>query len=142
MNASCERHQQAMLDGTVAVEHLEQCDDCRSFSVVEQTLAPPGDLVMRTVERLRPALVARSARRRDIAWGLTLAGAFSLPIIVALNAAMVWMTYAAVAQLATPQIATALASLVVGASLLALAVVYGSLPLLANWGVQLRERTT
>ena len=142
MNADCERHQHAMLSRAAADDHAEHCDDCKSFDAVERQLAPPDDLVARTVDRLRPALLARAAHRREIFWGLTLAGALSFPIIVALNASMVWMTYATIERLATPQLAMAGASLVGVSLLLALSVAYGSLPLLASWGVELRERTT
>jgi hypothetical protein len=142
MNADCERHQHAILNRAAAADHVNRCDDCRSFSVAERQLAPPDDLVARTVDRLRPALLARAAHRREIFWGLTLAGALSFPIIVALNASMVWMTYATIERLATAPLAMAGASLVGVSLLLALSVAYGSLPLLASWGVQLRERTT
>ncbi len=142
MNADCERHQHAILSRAATDEHVSRCDDCRSFYAVERQLAPPSDLVTRTLDRLRPALLARAAHRREIFWGLTLAGALSFPIIVALNASMVWMTYATIERLATPPLAMAGASLVGVSLLLALSVAYGSLPLLASWGVELRERTT
>ena len=142
MNADCERHQQAILSRAATDEHVSRCDDCRSFYAVERQLAPPYDLVTRTLDRLRPALLARAAHHREIFWGLTLAGALSFPIIVALNASMVWMTYATIERLATPPLAMAGASLVGASLLLALSVAYGSLPLLASWGVELRERTT
>jgi len=142
MNADCERHQYAILKRAAADDHFRRCDDCRSFYAVARQLAPPDDLVARTVDRLRPALLARATRRREIFWGLTLAGVLSLPIIVALNASMVWMTYRTIERLATPQLAMAGASLLCVSLLLALSLVYGSLPLLASWGVQLRERTT
>ena len=142
MNADCERHQHAILDRATRDDHVSRCDDCSSFYTAERQLAPPDDLVARTVDRLRPALLARAAHRREIFWGLTLAGALSFPIIVALNAAMVWMTYATIERLATARLATAGASIVGVSLLLALSVAYGSLPLLASWGVQLRERTT
>ncbi len=142
MNADCERHQHAILSGAATDDHVKRCDDCRSFYAAERQLAPPDDLVARTADRLRPALLARAAHRREIFWGLTLAGALSFPIIVALNASMVWMTYATIERLATPPLAMAGASLVGVSLLLALSVAYGSLPLLASWGVELRERTT
>ena len=72
----------------------------------------------------------------------TCAGALSFPIIVALNASIVWMIHATIERLASPQLAMAGASLVAVSLLLVLSVAYGSLPLLASWGVQLRERTT
>ena len=142
MNADCERHQRAILHRPTQDDHLSGCVDCSSFYAAERQLAPPDDLVARTVDRLRPALLARASHRREVFWGLTLAGAFSFPIIVALNASMVWMTYATIERLATPPLAMAGAALVGVSLLLALSVAYGSLPLLASWGVQLRERTT
>ena len=142
MNADCDRHQHAILSRAAADDHVSRCDDCSSFYAAERQLAPPDDLVTRTLDRLRPALLARATHRREIFWGLTLAGVLSFPIIIALNAAMVWVTYATIERLATPPMATAGASLVGVSLLLALSVAYGSLPLLASWGVQLRERTT
>ena len=142
MNADCERHQHVILSRATTDDHVNRCDDCKSFYAVERQLAPPDDLVARTVERLRPTLLARAAHRREMFWRLTLAGVLSFPIIVALNASMVWMTYATIERLATPQLAMAGASLIGVSLLLTLSVVYGSLPLLASWGVQLRERTT
>jgi len=142
MNADCERHQHAILSRARRDDHVSRCDDCSSFYTTERQLAPPDDLVARTVDRLRPALLARASHRREVFWGLTLAGALSFPIIVALNASMVWMTFATIERLATPQLALAGASLLGVSLLLALSVAYGSLPLLASWGVQLRERTT
>ncbi len=142
MNADCERNQHAILNHAAADDHVSHCNDCRSFYAAERRLTPPNDLVARTVDRLRPALLARAAQRRDIFWGLTLAGALSFPIIVALNASMVWMAYRAIERLATPQLAMAGASLLGVSLLLALSLAYGSLPLLASWGIQLREGTT
>ena len=142
MNAECERHQYAILDRAMRDDHVSGCDDCSSFYGAERQLAPPDDLVARTANRLRPALLARASHRREVFWGLTLAGALSFPIIVALNASMVWITFATIARLATPRLAIAGASLLAVSLLLALSVAYGSLPLLASWGVQLRERTT
>ncbi|GMR22429.1 MAG: hypothetical protein BMS9Abin37_0778 [Acidobacteriota bacterium] len=141
MNADCERYQHAILSRAAWDDHLSRCDDCSSFYAIERQLAPPDDLVARTVDRLRPALLARASHRREIFWGLTLAGALSFPIIVALNTAMVWMTFATIEHLATRQLAIAGASLLGVSLLLALSVAYGSLPLLASWGIQLRERT-
>jgi hypothetical protein len=143
MRPDCERHQQELLSGALAsprADH-EPCDDCGSFWMAERLLAPPDDLVLRTLDRLRPALLERSARRFGIYWGLTLAGALSLPIIVALNVGMIWMSYVALAWIATTELALAGASLLAASLLLALSVAYGSLPLLASWGLQLRERT-
>ena len=141
MNAECEHAQLAMLDGQAPTDHARACHDCRSFYATERHLAPPADLVSRAVARLQPMLLARAANRRTIFWRVALAGAFSLPIIVGLNAAMVWMTYSMVARFATTEIATAAAAFLGMTLLLTLSVAYGSLPLLASWGVQLRERT-
>jgi len=52
------------------------------------------------------------------------------------------MAYRAIERLATPQLAMAGASLLGVSLLLALSLAYGSLPLLASWGIQLREGTT
>jgi hypothetical protein len=142
MKAECERHQLALLDDAPTTDHVRLCEDCRTFFATERRLAPPVDLVAATLERLQPALVARAANRRQIFWGLTFVGALSFPIIAVVNAVLVWMTYTALAQLATAEIAAAGASLVAASLLLALSIAYGSLPLLASWGVQLRERTT
>lgn len=142
MNAECEREQHAMLAGTPPGDHTGACGDCSSFLATERYLTPPTDLVARTLARLQPMLLARAANRRTIFWRVALAGAFSLPIIIGLNAAIVWMTYSAFARLAAPELATAVASLLGMSLLFALSVAYGSLPLLASWGVQLRERTT
>ncbi len=142
MNADCERHQHLILSRAAADDHTSRCHDCKSFDAFVRQLAPPYDLVTRTVDRLRPALLRRAAHRREIFWGLTLAGVLSFPIIVALNASMVWITYATIERLATPPLAMAGASLLGVSLLLALSLAYGSLPLLASWGVQLRERTT
>ena len=141
MNPECQRHQEDILKGSIS-SHVHDCDDCRSFYTVERQLAPPAGLIDRALERLHPVLVARAAERRELFWRLTLAGAFSLPFILALNAGMVWMTYTALERLATPQLAMTGASLVAASLLLALSLAYGSLPLLASWGLHLREKTT
>lgn len=143
MKRECEKYQRELVSGAAASshDHPEPCDDCRSFLLAMRTLAPPDELVSRTLQRLRPILRQRAARRSGIYWRLTLAGAFSLPIIVALNAAMIWMSYTAIERIATPEVATAGAFILSMSLLLALSVVYGSLPLLASWGLQLRERT-
>lgn len=142
MNPDCQKHQEAMLSAATRPEHAARCGDCATFHTVARELAPPEELLSRTIERLRPLLVARAARRRELFWGLTLAGAFSLPFIVLLNAGMVWMSYAAIERLANPQLAAAGATVLAASLMLALAIAYGSLPLLANWGLQLRERTS
>ncbi len=143
MKPACERHQQELLSGAIAPHHGDQaqCSDCGSFQAAERSLAPPEDLVLRTFEKLRPVLLERSARRRGIYWGLTLAGVFSFPIIIAVNAGMIWISYSAIERIATPELAMASASLLGVSLLLTLSVAYGSLPLLASWGLQLRERT-
>jgi hypothetical protein len=142
MRLECERHQRDILEGAAIDDHVRLCDDCRSFAATERWLAPPDDLVARTVARLQPALLARAASRREIFWRLSLAGVLSLPIIITLNAAIVWMAHETIARLASPEIAVTGASIVAASLLLALSVAYGSLPLLASWGVRLRERTT
>jgi hypothetical protein len=144
MNSDCEHYQRELSSAGALPRHAgaAPCLDCDTFRAVEQTLAPPRDLIASTLERLEPVLLARAERRRGIYWGLTLAGAFSFPIIVALNAAMIWMTHAALERVATAELAMVGATMLAMSLLLALSVAYGSLPLLANWSLQLRERTS
>lgn len=142
MKPECEQHQHEILSGSAANVHTESCRDCASFLMTGRYLAPADDLVAQTLNRLRPALAERSSQRAGIYWGLTLAGAFSLPIILALNTGMIWMSYHALARITTAELALAGASLLAVSLLLGLSVAYGSLPLLASWGLQLRERTT
>lgn len=143
MKPECERHQLELLGPRVenANGHTRVCADCGSFAAVERYVAPPDDLVVRTLERLRPVLFERAARRRGIFWGLTLAGAFSFPIIVVLNTVLVWASYVAIERLANSELAWAGASMITASLLLALSLAYGSLPLIASWGLELRERT-
>lgn len=144
MKSACERYQLERMGSRALTDaaHASACADCGSFVAVEHYLAPPDDLVVRTLERLRPILLERAARRRGIVWRLTLAGAFSLPFIVALNTGLIWMSYLAIERVANPELAWAGASMITASLLLALSLAYGSLPLIASWGLALRERTS
>jgi len=147
MKDACRSHQLALLDARASTAssttgtHDPSCDDCNSFALAHARLAPPVDLSARTFDALAPLLRRRRALRRKMMIRLSLASAASLPVVLAVNATLVWASYGLTSRLLTPEIGTLVATVVGGALLLSLSLAYGSLPLLASWGLQLRERT-
>ena len=141
MNPECQRNQEALAGGDpFANEHVASCQDCGSFRAAVHALEPPPGLIALTMARIEPALAARAALRRSLFWRLSLAGAVSLPVILVLNTALVWSVYMGLARFLPVEAAAAGATLVATSLLLALSLAYGSLPLLASWGLQLRAR--
>ena len=144
MTPDCEHIQQELISNAVgdnvSPDHLSTCADCRTVAAVERRLAPPSDLVSASFLRVAPLLRQRAADRRTIFWRMTLAGALSLPFIVVLNVAMLWTTYVGLEHYTSPTIAAVATTVMATSLLLTLSLAYGSLPLLANWGVHIRER--
>ncbi len=142
MNPECQQNQEALTAGdTFSHEHVASCRDCSSFKAMVRALEPPDGLLAMTMTRLEPTLLSRAALRRSLFWRLSLAGAVSLPVILGLNAALVWSVYMTLARIVPMEAAAAGATLVATSLLLALSLAYGSLPLLASWGQKLRART-
>lgn len=149
MNHDCERVQRAWLDGlrlrSEQSAHLDVCPDCRSFAAVERFLAEPGvgdvshGLISETLLRLAPLMERRARERRRLSLRLAAAGIASLPPIALLNATIAWALYSTLERLASPEAALAGVSVYAASALLSLAIAYGSLPLMASWGLRLRE---
>lgn len=152
MNHDCERVQRAWLDGlrlrSEQSAHLDACPDCHSFAAVERFLAepdPPGvgdashGLISETLLRLAPLMERRARERRRLSLRLAAAGIASLPPIALLNATIAWVLYSTLERLASPEAALAGVSVYAASALLSLALAYGSLPLMASWGLRLRE---
>lgn len=130
-------------------EHLTRCATCRSFEESVRELSylarldrtePPSDLVRRAMERLEPEL---SERARDGFWlraRLAIAGLVSLPIIVGINGLLIWLVYSSLESWLSPSLATVAASGAAASALLGLSLIYGSLPLMAEWGMELRRQ--
>lgn len=142
MNPECQHNQEALTSSdTFSSEHIASCRDCSSFRAMLRTLEPPAGLLAMTMARLDPTLLSRAALRRSLFLRLSLAGAVSLPVILGLNAALVWSVYMTLTRIVPMEAAAAGATLVATSLLLALSLAYGSLPLLASWGQKLRART-
>ena len=142
MSPECQHNQEALTArDTFSNEHVATCRDCSSFAATLRTLEPPTHLTAMTMARLDPMLLSRAALRRSLFWRLSLAGAVSLPVILGLNAALVWSVYMTLTRIVPMEAAAAGATLVATSLLLALSLAYGSLPLLASWGQKLRART-
>ena len=142
MSPECQHNQEALTArDTFSNEHVATCRDCSSFAATLRTLEPPTHLIAMTMARLDPMLLSRAALRRSLFWRLSLAGAVSLPVILGLNAALVWSVYMTLTRIVPMEAAAAGATLVATSLLLALSLAYGSLPLLTSWGQKLRART-
>ena len=142
MSPECQHNQEALTArDTFSNEHVATCRDCSSFAATLRTLEPPTHLIAMTMARLDPMLLSRAALRRSLFWRLSLAGAVSLPVILGLNAALVWSVHMTLTRIVPMEAAAAGATLVATSLLLALSLAYGSLPLLASWGQKLRART-
>ena len=142
MSPECQHNQEALTArDTFSNQHVATCRDCSSFAATLRTLEPPTHLIAMTMARLDPMLLSRAALRRSLFWRLSLAGAVSLPVILGLNAALVWSVYMTLTRIVPMEAAAAGATLVATSLLLALSLAYGSLPLLASWGQKLRART-
>ncbi len=130
-------------------EHLTRCANCRSFEESVRELShlarlertePPSDLVRRAMEQLRPDLARRAREGARLRARLALAGLVSLPIIVGINALLIWAVYSLLETWTSQPLATIAAYVVTASALLGLSLVYGSLPLMAEWGWELRQR--
>lgn len=131
------------------VIHLGQCPVCQSFGVSVNQLAhlaqagqnePSPDLVARTMDRLSPELAARTREGTWLRVRLAFAGFISLPVILGLNGLLIWLVYTTLATWWSESVAVGAASMVAASTLLGLSLAYGSLPLMADWGLELRHR--
>ena len=140
MKPECEMYQSRLVVEPSTPIHDAGCLDCASFRALERELSPPEGLTARTLSLIAPVLRRRRALRRRVVLRLALAGALSLPVLVALNGLLLWSAYALGSRVMSPE-ANAVATTVAGASLLLfLSLAYGSLPILASWGLRHRER--
>jgi hypothetical protein len=107
-----------------------------------ERFAVPEDLVARAENHLATELRALRSRRKEVLRRLALASALTFPLVTAANAAVVWIFFSALDRFVpTPLAALATASLG-GMMLLSLSLSYGSVPILASFGLRLREETT
>lgn len=148
MNPDCEQHQLAILEGRGSAENAEHCQDCRSLFAVERSLAsvrsfpvakPPRALLVGTLGKLSSRLERQASERQRITWRLILAGAFSFPVILTVNAVMLSIVYRLLERV-LPSVAAITATVFVASSLLiGVSLAYAALPLLASFGFRLRE---
>jgi predicted anti-sigma-YlaC factor YlaD len=136
--------------GPLLTDHLSRCATCRSFakSVKELSLGlsaqrdrieTDADLVTRTMNRLKPELAKRSGEKFRLRARLALAGLVSLPVILGLNGVLLWFVYSTLHVRLSETVAAVAAYLIAASTLLGLSLAYGSLPLLADWGLKLRH---
>jgi hypothetical protein len=92
------------------------------------------------MERLSPELAMRSRERIWLRARLAFAGLVSLPVILGLNGMLIWLVYRTFASWLSEPVAVGAASIVAASTLLGLSLAYGSLPLMAAWGLELRQR--
>lgn len=102
----------------------------------------PGGLAARACERLAPELLGLKSRRHRVLCRLAIAGALSFPLLVAANAALAWLLFAALERFLPSALAGGLTAFVGAVMLLSLSLSYGSLPILASLGLHLREETS
>jgi hypothetical protein len=105
---------------------------------------PPEGLAERALLCIVAELSRRRSRQRRVwqrrVWThLALAGALSLPVLVALNAATLWLLASGLALWLPAPLVGAVAFFVGGLMLLALSLTYGSLPILASFASRFRE---
>lgn len=101
----------------------------------------PDGLVERTLERLQWELARRRRLKRVVVGRLTLAALLTLPVVLAVNAIEAYLLFTALDRYLPASLAGAATGVVVLSMLLTLAVAYGSLPILASFGMKLREQT-
>jgi hypothetical protein len=101
---------------------------------------PSPDLVARAMERLSPELEARSREGIWLRTRLAFAGLVSLPVIVGLNGLLIWLVYSTCTAWFSESVAVGAAMIIAASTLLGLSLAYGSLPLMADWGLELRQR--
>ncbi len=130
-------------------DHLGRCPTCRSFAISVRDLThlvqsdrtePDPDLVARAMERLRPELAVRSREGIWLRARLAFAGLVSLPVILGLNGMLIWLVYRTFASWLSEPVAVGAASIIAASTLLGLSLAYGCLPLMAAWGLELRQR--
>lgn len=129
-------------------QHLKECAQCSCFEKSVGELAqlarldrfdPPANLVKRTMKRLAPELAERTREGFWLRVRLAIAGLVSLPIIVGINGSLIWIVYSSLEGWLSHPLAAAAAYILAASTLLGLSLAYGSLPLLAEWGVELRR---
>jgi hypothetical protein len=105
----------------------------------EENPEPPEGLVERVLLRIVPELSRRRSRQRRVWTHLAVAGVLSLPVLVALNAATLWLLASGLALWLPAPLVGAVTFFAGGLMLLALSLTYGSLPILASFGSRFRE---
>lgn len=130
-------------------EHLTRCTACRSFAESVREIShlarldrtePPSSLVRRAMVQLEPELSERAREGFWLRTRLAIAGLVSLPVIVGLNGLLIWIIYSSLESWLSRPLATVAAYVAAASALLGLSLIYGSLPLLAEWGFELRRR--
>ncbi len=148
MNSDCEKHQRAILEGRGSAENAEHCHDCRSLFAVERILEsvrsfpvaePPRALVAGTLGKLSSRLERQASERQRITWRLILAGAFSFPVILTVNAVVLATVYGLLERLLPSVAATTATAFIASSLLMSVSLAYAALPLLASFGFRLRE---
>ena len=141
MRPECERFQALRAVDDSLPLHDPSCADCVGFVELVGALSPPEDLTTTTLLRVAPLLRERRTARRRLVLRVALAGALSFPVLLALNGLLLWATYALGSRVLSPEAGSAVAAFVGAALLLFLSLAYGSLPIMASWGLRHRERT-
>ncbi|HXV63103.1 MAG TPA: hypothetical protein VEK15_20550 [Vicinamibacteria bacterium] len=101
----------------------------------------PEGLVRRTLARLGADLEHRRSVRRTVVRRVSLVGVLSLPFVAFVSVAEVVLLHSTLDHYLPSAAASFLTSAFAISLLLAIALAYGSLPLLASWGCRLREGT-
>jgi hypothetical protein len=122
-------------------ETTEEVDELLRRLGAESFVAP-DDIATRTAARIAPELSALRSRRREVLGKLALAGLVSFPLVFAANAGLAWLLWNTLERIAPEAFALAATSLVGAVMLLSLSLSYGSLPILASFGLRLQEETT
>lgn len=103
-----------------------------------------SDLVVRTLAAMAPELRRRARERRRvrrrIGVRLALVGLAALPAIVIVHGGTAWLGHEILTRLAGVTVANAFLYLSAATMCLGLALSYGALPLLADWGAAMRSR--
>lgn len=140
MRPECERFQTLRVVDDAEPLHDPSCADCVGYVELIGELSPPDALTATTLQRVAPILRERRATRRRLVLQVALAGALSFPLLLLLNGLLLWATYALGSRVISPEAGSAVSAFVGAALLLFLSLAYGSLPIMASWGLRHRER--
>jgi hypothetical protein len=101
----------------------------------------PHGLFERAFSKIAPELARRRSRQRSVFTRVALAGALSLPVLLGLNAATLWLLASGLSLWLPAPLVEGFTFVLGALMLLALSLTYGSLPILASLACRLREET-